>query len=57
MNAKLLAAVGVAMAIFTMVAVATPQDKKPINTKCPVKGDPIKAGITTEYEGKVVGFC
>jgi hypothetical protein len=30
---------------------------KPINDTCPVKGEPIKAGITTTYQGKTVGFC
>lgn len=30
---------------------------KPINTTCPVKGTPIKPGITAEYKGKVIGFC
>jgi hypothetical protein len=30
---------------------------KPINDTCPVKGTPIKAGITTSYKGKTVGFC
>ena len=39
------------------VAVAGVQDKKPINAKCPVKGEPVNANITADYEGKVVGFC
>jgi len=30
---------------------------KPINDTCPVKGSPIKAGITTTFQGKTVGFC
>ena len=30
---------------------------KPINDTCPVKGSPIKAGITSTYQGKTVGFC
>jgi len=30
---------------------------KPVNDTCPVKGEPIKAGITSTYNGKTVGFC
>jgi len=30
---------------------------KPVNDTCPVKGEPIKAGITSSYNGKTVGFC
>lgn len=39
------------------VGVAAAQDKKPINAKCPVKGEAAKPDITAEYEGKVIGFC
>lgn len=28
-----------------------------VNKTCPVKGSKVKAGITTFYEGKVIGFC
>jgi len=45
------------LAVFAMALSAAPQDKKPINAKCPVKGQPAKADITTEFEGKVIGFC
>jgi hypothetical protein len=45
------------LAVFAMALSAAPQDKKPINAKCPVKGQPAKASITIEYEGKVIGFC
>ena len=44
-------------AVFAMALSAVPQDKKPINAKCPVKGQPAKADLTTEFEGKVIGFC
>jgi hypothetical protein len=44
-------------AVFAMTLTATSQDKKPINAKCPVKGQPVKASITAEFEGKVIGFC
>jgi YHS domain-containing protein len=30
---------------------------KPVNDTCPVKGEPIKANITTTYNGKTVAFC
>jgi len=33
------------------------QAGKPVNDTCPVKGTPIKAGITSTYNGKTVGFC
>ncbi len=49
-----------AMAPALALALATSapaQDKKPINTKCPVKGDPANPAITAEYEGKVIAFC
>lgn len=51
---RLLVASVLAMAA---VAVAYAQDKKPINAKCPVKGEAVNAGITADYEGKVIGFC
>jgi hypothetical protein len=43
------------LALAAMVAVA--QDKKPVNAKCPVKGEPAKADITSDYQGKTIGFC
>jgi hypothetical protein len=45
------------LAVLAMSVAASPQDKKPINAKCPVKGEASKADITTEYQGKVIGFC
>jgi opacity protein-like surface antigen len=47
----------VAVLAMATLAVAYAQDKKPINAKCPVKGEPAKDNITAEYEGKVIGFC
>jgi hypothetical protein len=55
MTKNRLAMIGACLMVFALTAVA--QDKKPINAKCPVKGEPVKADITTEYEGKVIGFC
>jgi hypothetical protein len=55
MTTKGLATVLCALVLAAMVAVA--QDKKPINAKCPIKGEPAKADITSEYEGKTIGFC
>ena len=54
MTKKLLATVlGLAVIVLAVAA----QDKKPINAKCPVKGEAAKADITSEYEGKTIGFC
>ncbi len=49
----------VALSVLAAVAatVAYAQDNKPINAKCPVKGDAVNPGITADYEGKVIGFC
>ena len=30
---------------------------KPINAKCPVKGEPVNAEISFTYKGQVIGFC
>lgn len=39
------------------IAVAA-QEVKPLNAKCPVKGEPAKADITIDVgKGKVIGFC
>jgi hypothetical protein len=46
-----------AMALFAMTMGAYSQDKKPINAKCPIKGQAAKADITSDYEGKTIGFC
>lgn len=46
------------VAVFAMAVAADPQDKKPVNAKCPVKaGSDANAGITSEYEGKTIAFC
>ena len=47
----------VAVAILLGAGFAWAAQNKPVNDTCPVKGTPIKAGITSEYNGKVVGFC
>jgi len=57
MRHPLLAAVLGGLAVFALSVAASPQDKKPINAKCPVKGEAAKADITAEYQGKVIGFC
>jgi YHS domain-containing protein len=45
-------------AVLAMALSASPQDKKPVNAKCPVKaGMAANAGITSDFEGKTVGFC
>ncbi len=28
-----------------------------INTKCPYSGNPVKEGVTADYNGAKVGFC
>lgn len=57
MTNKLLATVLGCVAVFALAMAASPQAKKPINANCPVKGQAAKADITTEYQGKVIGFC
>lgn len=47
----------VAASLLAMALGAFPQDKKPINAKCPIKGEASKADITSDYEGKTIGFC
>jgi YHS domain-containing protein len=32
-------------------------DPKPVNTRCPVTGDPIDPKITLVYDGKTYAFC
>ena len=40
-----------------LVPVAVAQDG-PVNKTCPImKGKACKPGVTSTYEGKVVGFC
>lgn len=45
------------MAVFAAGVVAVSQDKKPVNAKCPIKGTAAKADITSDYQGKTIGFC
>ena len=40
-----------------LIGTATARDGKPINAACPVKGEPVKANLTTTYKGQVIGFC
>ena len=42
---------------FLLVATASAQAGKPINAKCPVKGEAVNASLTTTYQGQVIGFC
>ena len=46
------------LAVLGMALSAAPQEKKPVNAKCPVKaGMAANAGIASEFEGKTVAFC
>jgi hypothetical protein len=36
---------------------AKKEPAKPINAKCPVKGEPVNAEITFVYKGQAIGFC
>ena len=47
----------VATAFFLAAGFAWAFQGKPVNDTCPVKGEPIKAGITATYNGKTIGFC
>lgn len=40
-----------------LVATAAAQSGKPINAKCPIKGEAVKDSLTTTYKGVVIGFC
>ena len=43
---------------FVAVMTAAAQAQSPVNAKCPVKtGSSAKSSITTQYKGKVIGFC
>jgi YHS domain-containing protein len=44
-------------AVLVLAAAAWAAQGKPINDECPIKGSPIKAGITSTYKGKTVGLC
>ena len=48
---------GVLAVAFVVGMTAAAQAQK-VNAKCPVKtGSAAKNSITTEYKGKVIGFC
>lgn len=40
-----------------LVATAAAQAGKPINARCPIKGEPAKDNLTTSYMGLTIGFC
>lgn len=47
-----------ALAAVAALALLGMAQQKPLNDKCPVKGEPVKPGISLEVaKGKVVGFC
>jgi hypothetical protein len=48
---------GAGAALLAAAALAWAAQGKPVNDSCPVKGSPIKPGITSAYKGKTVGFC
>jgi len=50
-------AFSMAMAVLLAAGIAWAFQGKPVNDTCPVKGEPIKAGITSTFKGKTVGFC
>jgi hypothetical protein len=50
-------ALSVAAAVLVAAGAAWSFQSKPVNDTCPVKGTPIKPGITSTYNGKTVGFC
>src|SRR5438105_5508194 len=55
MTAKLLRTL---LGLTVLCLAVAAQDKKPVNAKCPVKtGEAAKADITSDYEGKTIGFC
>ena len=45
------------MAEFKPADTKKPDAGKPINAKCPVKGEDAKADITYVYQGQTIGFC
>jgi len=58
MKGRGMKALSVTAAILLSAGIAWAfQAGKPVNDTCPVKGTPIKAGITSTYNGKTVGFC
>jgi hypothetical protein len=46
-----------ALLAILLVGTAAARDGKPINANCPVKGEPVKANLTTTYKGQTIGFC
>jgi hypothetical protein len=50
-------ALRIVAAVLLGAGVAWAFQGKPVNDTCPVKGEPVKANITTTYNGKTVAFC
>ncbi|HYF00760.1 MAG TPA: hypothetical protein VEJ18_17700 [Planctomycetota bacterium] len=48
---------GIASAVFVAAGLVWAAQAGPINKTCPIKGTPVKAGITADYKGKTIGFC
>ena len=38
-------------------AATTQPAAKPVNTKCPIMGEPIDASVTIVHDGKTIAFC
>ena len=46
------------LSVGAMAAEPTSQPSaQPVNKICPVEGDAVDPNITTQYEGKTIGFC
>jgi hypothetical protein len=54
---KIMKILGAGAALLAAATLAWAVQGKPINENCPVKGTPIKPGITSSFKGKTVGFC
>jgi hypothetical protein len=46
-----------AFVLALLVGTAAAQSGKPINAKCPIKGEPVKDNLTATYKGLTIGFC
>ena len=49
--------ISAAFVLALLVGTAGAFTFKPINAKCPVKGEPAKDNITADYKGHEIGFC
>ena len=43
--------------VVLLVATAAAQAGKPINAKCPIKGEPVNPSLTASYMGLTIGIC